>query len=784
MAFSPGQIVRIPELAEHLGLASQKFRVDCILKGGMGECIRIVQGEASFALKVIQRDIVEDSDAWSRYLREVRIWTTLSACEGVVEAFCITRVDEFPVVCSRWIQGGNLRRHLKNRSPEFFFSVMARIVGTLAWAHQQHKVIHRDLKPDNILLDEASRAFVSDWGLAKPLAVAMPEARSPESAVVRGNAHAALTAAGGVLGTVFYASPEQLRGDAGLDHRTDIYSLGCLMYEWEGGSCPFTGTTVEEIRLKHLFEAPASLESFFKKTTFGAERLIRECLEKDPTKRPSDYVSLDLALEEAAKKRHIRYRKFLPRLRHAMPMVGARTYGDYLKSDKGTWNVTGTRRIVEGSEIEQFMREADALLAVGDYKKAEEILGSLFVPEMVTALPDYPYNQAVSIAYADCLVKLDRADEAIEALACLSAAKRKPAEYFVNLSLALIRKSDRSASAAIALEGLRLYPDDQDLIGNLLVAQTAIGAFEAAAETAKIRLAHKRDVHSLHEVGALHCKYANSIRELNWPLAVKNLKLAAVFLREAKELNPQYLPARFQLTIALQEMTAYVQCAAEIKAMYDMPLHDSDRFFLAHLMARCLDGVNDHKSCLKFCDDWLKRISEVQGTDPVSRHNIVSLDRVRAATIADGFCIGRTTTNGERVIVPDAAEFFAQIVRDEQMREPGDFCYLARFHEWTEKYEEAEAVLTQGQSLYPEYWEIPFQRAIFRVQAGGYSDAINSAEHATQLAPWKTQTWRLLGKVYDGLGRSSQAEIAEGRAKEVQQVREQLAGEIATTFPV
>ena len=124
MAFSPGQIVRLPELAEHLSLASQKFRVDRILKGGMGECIRIVQGEASFALKVIQRDIVEDSDAWSRYLREVRLWTTLSACEGVVEAFCIIRVNELPVVCSRWMQGGNLRSYLGNRSPEFFFSDM------------------------------------------------------------------------------------------------------------------------------------------------------------------------------------------------------------------------------------------------------------------------------------------------------------------------------------------------------------------------------------------------------------------------------------------------------------------------------------------------------------------------------------------------------------------------------------------------------------------------------------------------------------------------------------
>ena len=381
-------------------------------------------------------------------------------------------------------------------------------------------------------------------------------------------------------------------------------------------------------------------------------------------------------------------------------------------------------------------------------------------------------------------MKLGRADEAIKALECLSVAKRKPAEYFVNLSLALIRQSDHRAAASTALAGLRVYPDDQDLIGNLLVAQTAIGEFEAATETAKIRLKHKRDVHSLCEVGALYCKYADSIRELNWPMAVKNLKSAVGLLGEAKDLNPRYLPARFQLVIALEAITAYVQCSAEIKTTYDMPLHDSDRFFLAHLMARCLDRVNDHKGCLKFCDDWLKRISEVQETNPVSRHNIVSLERVRAATIADGFCIGQMTTNGERVIVPDVAEFFTQIVHDEQMRKSEDFCYLARFHEWTEKYEEAEAALTQGQGLYPEYWEIPFQRAAFQVRAGSYSSAADSAEHATQLAPWKTQTWRLLGKVYNGLGRSGQAKIAEDRAKEIQRVREQLAGEIATAFPV
>jgi tetratricopeptide (TPR) repeat protein len=135
-------------------------------------------------------------------------------------------------------------------------------------------------------------------------------------------------------------------------------------------------------------------------------------------------------------------------------------------------------------------------------------------------------------------------------------------------------------------------------------------------------------------------------------------------------------------------------------------------------------------------------------------------------------------TDGKRVIVPEAAEFFAEIVRDEKMREPGDFCYLARFHEWMAEYEEAEAALTQAQSLYPKYWEIPFQRAAFRVRAGDCNGAIDSAEHATQLAPWKTQTWKLLGEAHDRLGRSIHAETANKRAREVHRIREQLTDEI------
>jgi hypothetical protein len=112
--------------------------------------------------------------------------------------------------------------------------------------------------------------------------------------------------------------------------------------------------------------------------------------------------------------------------------------------------------------------------------------------------------------------------------------------------------------------------------------------------------------------------------------------------------------------------------------------------------------------------------------------------------------------------VPGVAEFFAGIVRDNGSREPGDFCYLARFHEWMEKYEEAEGVLIDAQALYPEYWEIPFQRAVFRVRARNYGGAFDFAEQATHLAPWKTQTWDLLAEVQDRLRIPGQGERDSG----------------------
>jgi tetratricopeptide (TPR) repeat protein len=133
---------------------------------------------------------------------------------------------------------------------------------------------------------------------------------------------------------------------------------------------------------------------------------------------------------------------------------------------------------------------------------------------------------------------------------------------------------------------------------------------------------------------------------------------------------------------------------------------------------------------------------------------------------------------GKRVMVREAYEFFAHIVHDTELREPGDFCYLARLHEWIEEYDEAYTVLAEGESLSPGYWEFAFNRAAFRARAGDYRSAVGYAERAAQLAPWNAQSWLLLAKTLGGVGNVTEAERANTRAAEVRRVRDELAGEI------
>ncbi len=304
MAIGPNEKLLLPELAATLGLSSPDFRVEAVFPGGMGVCCKIIHVESGrpFALKTMGTGVSLDEIGYRRFLEELKLWSTASACDGVVEAYCISKVNQWPCVCARWMSGGDLSAHLSERSPAFFFRTIDRLIGVLDWVFREYRIIHRDLKPNNVLLDEHSQAFISDWGIAMVRdRIAVPPSQPRSNTRVPSN----LTQTGQFIGTVHYSSPEQILGKREIDHRADIFSLGCIMFEWEVGNVPFLGSAVEEIAYKHLEVAPPKLGGFFKRTAFGTDEIIERCLEKKPADRFQDYTELRRAVGSIARSRGI-----------------------------------------------------------------------------------------------------------------------------------------------------------------------------------------------------------------------------------------------------------------------------------------------------------------------------------------------------------------------------------------------------------------------------------------------------------------------------------------------
>jgi serine/threonine-protein kinase len=160
--------------------------------------------------------------------------------------------------------------------------ITRQIAAALAFAHD-HNVVHRDIKPENILL-EGDQAYVADFGIAKAIVAAGDTLSSPGLAV----------------GTPAYMSPEQALGSANLDGRSDLYSLGCVVYEMLTGEPPHTGPTVQAVLARQQLEAPRSIRLLRPSVPEGVERAVMQALAKAPADRFSTVSDFDAALASSA----------------------------------------------------------------------------------------------------------------------------------------------------------------------------------------------------------------------------------------------------------------------------------------------------------------------------------------------------------------------------------------------------------------------------------------------------------------------------------------------------
>ena len=236
------------------------------------------------ALKVVHPELAVSVEA-ERFLREIRFVARLSH-PHILPLFDSGQADELLYFVMPYVKGESLRRWLQRegRLPVLVALRIAREVAlALDYAHR-HGVIHRDVKPENILFED-DQAIVADFGVAAVMQVAGEER---------------ITETGRAVGTPAYMSPEQAGGEGPLDGRSDIYSLGCVLYEMLGGDPPFTGVTSHAVMIQQVVAPLPPLLPRRPDVPAPVWRALERALAKEPGERYATPAEFAAALEDAA----------------------------------------------------------------------------------------------------------------------------------------------------------------------------------------------------------------------------------------------------------------------------------------------------------------------------------------------------------------------------------------------------------------------------------------------------------------------------------------------------
>ena len=263
------------------------YRLEELLgEGGMGLVFRAVRDSdgQEVALKVMRFELIEDPVFGKRFEQEARAASEVHN-EHLVPVLEAGQAEGRRFLATAYIQGGTLEDRLAE-SGKLELSDTARItqgVGAGLDALHSAGIVHRDLKPSNIIVDPDGKAMLTDFGLAK------------------GRAYTVLTKPGQVMGTIDYIAPELIRGES-ASPATDIYALGCTVYECVAGMPPFGEKEGIQVGLAHVAEPPPDLSDYRDDLSDELKAAVVSALAKDPAKRPQTAVEYGERLARATTK--------------------------------------------------------------------------------------------------------------------------------------------------------------------------------------------------------------------------------------------------------------------------------------------------------------------------------------------------------------------------------------------------------------------------------------------------------------------------------------------------
>ncbi|MBZ9532764.1 Stk1 family PASTA domain-containing Ser/Thr kinase [Cytobacillus oceanisediminis] len=244
------------------------------------------------AVKMLRLDYVNDEEFIKRFHREAQSATSL-AHPNIVNIYDVGEEGDIYYIVMEYVEGDTLKQYIHKHSPlsvETVIAIMQQITSAIAHAHQNN-IIHRDIKPHNILIDKDGNVKVTDFGIAMALSAT------------------SITQTNSVLGSVHYLSPEQARGGM-ANKKSDIYSLGIVMFELLTGRLPFSGESAVSIALKHLQSETPSVRRWNEVIPQSVENIVLKATAKDPFYRYNSMEEMSEDLRTALDEERMDESKF------------------------------------------------------------------------------------------------------------------------------------------------------------------------------------------------------------------------------------------------------------------------------------------------------------------------------------------------------------------------------------------------------------------------------------------------------------------------------------------
>jgi len=355
--------------------------------GGMGE-VYLAQDTSlnrRVALKVLPAEVASNQDRMRRFKQEATSAASLNH-PNIAHIYEIGQSDDLNFIAMEYVDGTTLRDkiHKEHENLSKLLRALQHIAEGLAKAHDAG-IVHRDLKPDNIMITSDGHAKVLDFGLAK-----LVEPQTTTDSVPSGEEPTILqqhSTPGLILGTMGYMSPEQAQGKTKeIDHRSDIFSFGCILFETITGQRPFTGKDHIEILNKLIREPAPPLAAFNPDAPADLQRIVRRCLAKDPEQRYQNIKDVAIELKEV--------RRDMQEIENTAPSVSSASEAKTLwKSDATDGQL---RRATAESAVSVSTRASSAEFIVNGLKrhKTATITGALLVLIAVAAFGIRSYLHA------------------------------------------------------------------------------------------------------------------------------------------------------------------------------------------------------------------------------------------------------------------------------------------------------------------------------------------------------------------------------------------------------